>query len=81
MQTVNRDFLIYERAGSDYLGVAWSANIRADETTKDFVLLEPITIIHGHSQEQVVYPIKKEKMDGKMTWLVTDEHGAMMFTF
>ena len=72
---INISELEFVRAGSDYLGMCWSANV----TGYDFKLHECYEIIRNNGTSYNAYPVKKQKMKGVMTFLIVDEDGAMMF--
>ena len=75
---INIADLEFIRAGSDYLGVAWSANVIGEHK---FEMGVPVELIREDGSSYDAYPLKREKMDGQTTWLITDLDGAMMFAF
>lgn len=74
---ININELEFHRAGSDYLGFVWSAHV----TGYNFTLREPIDIIREDGSTYAAWPVKKEKMNGVMCFMIVDEDGAMMFDF
>lgn len=76
-KTYKIDEMDFVRAGTDFLGHSWSAHI-AGEDFKKFVW---VTFERKDGTTFPVFPIRKEMMDGKQTWFVVDEGGAMMMDF
>ena len=77
LQNLKISELNFVRAGSDYLGFAWSAHIAGADLKKGtwYNMERP----DGTTFKAVA--VKRQRMDGQMTWMIVDEDGAFKYGY
>ena len=77
MQTIKQDTLTFHRAGSDFLGYAWSAHV----TGFDFKQGERYTIEREDGTSHIVGCVGKDRVDsdGPQCFHLVDDDGLIMF--
>ena len=76
-KTYKIDEMDFVRAGSDFLGFAWSCHVAGQA----FKMGEKYIFEREDGTTYPVWAVGRETLDGKRCWHLVDEDGAMMMGF